>query len=200
MSAPQLKFSYFNIAGRGELSRLIFTYANVAFTDDRVVNFPELKPKCPFGQLPLLEVDGTMYSQSMAIARYAARVGGLYPENPVDALRVDMISETLSEILTAYIGAFFHEKNATLKVEKFKKLVEETAPKAFGVLETMVQGKFFLGDKASYADVQLLDVVLNGLNTVPEQTFNLAAFPKLEAIVAAVKTNEYVAAYLAAKH
>ncbi|KAF1324562.1 Glutathione s-transferase, partial [Globisporangium splendens] len=199
MSTPQLKLSYFNIAARGELSRLIFTYANVAFTDDRVTNFPELKPKLPFGQLPALEVDGTLYAQSMAIARYAARVGGLYPQDPVDALRVDMISETLAEVLYAYLGAQFGEKDATLKAEKFKKLVEETAPKAFGVLETMVQGKFFLGDKVTYADVQLLDVVLNGLHAVPDQTFNLAAFPKLEAIVAAVKANEHVAAYLAAK-
>ncbi|KAF1314396.1 Glutathione s-transferase, partial [Globisporangium splendens] len=182
MRATQLKFSYFNVPARGELSRLIFTYANVAFTDDRVANFSELKPKCPFGQLPVLEVDGTV---------------GLYPQDPVGALRAEMISETLSEILTAYIDARWGEE--TLKAVKYQKLVEETAPKAFGALETMVQGKFFSGDKATFIDVQLLDVVLNSLNAVPEPAFNLAAFPKLEAIVGAVKANEHVAEYLASK-
>uniref|UniRef100_K3WQT7 Glutathione S-transferase n=1 Tax=Globisporangium ultimum (strain ATCC 200006 / CBS 805.95 / DAOM BR144) TaxID=431595 RepID=K3WQT7_GLOUD len=198
MSGPQLTFSYFDFPARGELSRLIFTYANVAFTDDRVVGFSEMKPKCPFGQIPVLEVNGTLYAQSMAIARYAARVGGLYPQDPLEVLRVEMISEKLLEILNAYIDARWGEE--TLRAAKYKIFVEETVPKAFGALETMVQGKFFSGDKVTLIDVQLLDVVLNGLDTIPEPVFNLTAFPKLEAIVAAIKANEHVTAYLTNKH
>lgn len=42
----------------------------------------ELKPTLPLGQLPVLQVDGTIYAQSMAIARYAAKLAGLYQRTP----------------------------------------------------------------------------------------------------------------------
>jgi glutathione S-transferase len=37
---PSYKLTYFNGRGRAEVSRLIFTVAGVAFTDDRVENWP----------------------------------------------------------------------------------------------------------------------------------------------------------------
>uniref|UniRef100_K3WK13 Glutathione S-transferase n=1 Tax=Globisporangium ultimum (strain ATCC 200006 / CBS 805.95 / DAOM BR144) TaxID=431595 RepID=K3WK13_GLOUD len=201
MSAPQLKLTYFDGAGRAEVARLLFAFGSVNFVDERVTGeeFAALKPTLPLGQLPTLTVDGTVYSQSMAIMRYAAKMSGLFPEDPVQALRVDMISESLIELVNAMVNILFMEKDETVKAEKTKKLVEEAIPKTFGVLESFVQGKFFLGDdKPSYADVQLFDLVENGLKArLPEAS--VAAFPKLEAVMENVKANAHIAAYLA-KH
>lgn len=195
-AAPQIKLSYFKIAGLGELSRLLFTFGGVAFENHIVSNFAEFKPSCPLGQLPVLEVDGKLFCQSMAIARYAAKLGGLYPNSPVDALHADMVSETLGELFSAYVSIRFREKDEAVKAEKFKTFESVTLPKFFGVLETMVKGKFFVGDSASYADVHLFDTVHNGVSvSLPE--FSMAAYPKLQAIVAEVEANANVAAYLA---
>lgn len=48
-------------------------------------------------------------------------------------------------------------------------------PTALDVLETIVHGKYFLGDngKASYVDVQLFDFVVNVLNV---HGISIAAF------------------------
>ncbi|RLN98812.1 hypothetical protein BBJ28_00018995 [Nothophytophthora sp. Chile5] len=198
MAQPSVKLTYFDGKGRAELSRLLFAYGGVPFVDERVphADFPALKQKLPLGQLPVVEVDGTVYAQSMAIARYAAKIAGLYPSDPVEALKADMFSCTLSDLEGPFVEIMFKTKDETEKAEKIKTFVDETVPKSFGALEKLVQGKFILGDKPSFADLQFLDIVENKLKWgMP--TFSMGAFPKLAAVVANVKAEPKIAAYLA---
>ncbi|GAB9473617.1 Hematopoietic prostaglandin d synthase [Globisporangium polare] len=197
MSPAQIKLTYFPITGRAELARLLFTYGGVAFEDNRVAGpvFGAMKPTLPLGQLPVLEVDGVVYAQSMAIARYAAKASGLYPEDAAQALRVDMVSETLVDLLNVFIDIKFKTSDETLKAEKSAKFVAEGLPKSLATLEGLVQSKYFVGDSATLADVQLFDIAHNALKpSFPE--LSMAAYPKLEAIVEAVKVNANIAAYL----
>ncbi|KAG6613579.1 putative glutathione S-transferase [Phytophthora cinnamomi] len=198
MAQPSIKLTYFDGKGRAELTRLIFNYGGVAFTDDRIArnDFPALKPTLPLGQVPVLEVNGTTYAQSMAIARYAAKLSGLYPSDPVKALKADMFSCSLGELVDAFINFVFKTADADEKARKQKVFVDETAPKFFTALEKLVEGKFVLGDQISYADVHLLDLVDNGIKwAIP--TFTLEAFPKLAAVVANVTADPKIATYLA---
>ncbi|KAK6994499.1 glutathione S-transferase 6 [Biomphalaria glabrata] len=75
MAPKSLKLIYFNGRGRAELSRLILAVAGQKYEDVRIVgeNWPAEKSKTPFGQLPVLEVDGQTFGQSLAIATYLAR-------------------------------------------------------------------------------------------------------------------------------
>lgn len=102
MSAPHLKVTYFDDAGRAELTRLVLTFGNVEFIDERIddADFPALKPSLPLGQLPILDVNDTTYSQSMAMARYTAKISGLYQEDVLDALRVDILPRQAEEGLS----------------------------------------------------------------------------------------------------
>ena len=61
-----------------------------------------------------------------------------------------------------------------------------------------MQRPFFLGHEMTYADLQLFDLVKNGLDKYP--TFSLAKYSNLTTLVADVETNANVAAYLAKKH
>jgi glutathione S-transferase len=47
----------------------------VDYEDKRIPReeWPTMKPNTPLGQMPVLEVDGKMLGQSVAIARYLAR-------------------------------------------------------------------------------------------------------------------------------
>ncbi|TYZ59813.1 hypothetical protein PybrP1_004383 [[Pythium] brassicae (nom. inval.)] len=161
MTAPQLKLTYFDAAGRAELVRLVLAFGNVPFVDERVK-----------------EEDG------------------LYPQDAVAALRVDMIVETLIDLTMAFIMGVTAEKDEALKAEKAAQFINETAPKALGVLESMVEGKFFGGDSISLADVHLYDLVKNGFRA-RAPSFSSVAFPKLEAVMENVKANANIAAYLA---
>lgn len=90
------KLTYFNERARGEPIRLIFVYAGVPFEDNRLTEKEFYSRKeskflasldkttsltyflaFPNGQLPILEVDGELLSQSGAITRFVARKFGL---------------------------------------------------------------------------------------------------------------------------
>jgi len=61
-------------------------------TEDNRVKFPEwaeMKPTTPFGQLPVLKVDGQEYAQSAAMLQFAGKLTGMVPKDPVKALKVD---------------------------------------------------------------------------------------------------------------
>lgn len=198
MAHPQLKLTYFNGPGRAELTRLVLHYGGISFADDRIAfdKFAELKLTLPLGQIPVLEVDDTVFSQSIAIARYAAKLADLYPTEPVEALRVDMIVDSIAELIEPTIAVLFREKDEGAKAEKTKQYLETSVPKIFKALEKMVQGKFFQGNKVTLADFMLFDFVTNGL-TPGFTAFSLDAYPKLSAAVANVQALPAIAAYLA---
>lgn len=197
-AAPRLELTYFSGPGRAELSRLVLSFGGVDFVDNRLnrEQFLELKPSLPLGQVPVLAVDGITYSQSMAITRYAAKMTGLYPSDPLECLRVDMISESLVDIRTAYSEIMHREKDEAVKAEKTRKLLEDLVPRTLRLLESYVTGEFFLGDgRPSYADVQLYDVVVNAL-TANLPGFSMDKYPKLTVVVDNVRANPKIAAYL----
>jgi glutathione S-transferase len=74
----QYKLTYFDLRALGEPARLILHYAKQPFDDVRITHadWPKLKPSTPFGQVPVLEVDGKPLAQSFAIYRYLARQFG----------------------------------------------------------------------------------------------------------------------------
>ncbi|ETI49549.1 hypothetical protein F443_06641, partial [Phytophthora nicotianae P1569] len=148
--------------------------------------------------VPVLEVDGTTYSQSMAIARYAAKLTGLYPQDPLECLRVDMVSESLIDVKTLISEITYRTPDEAAKTEKSKKLLEESVPKTLKLLEGFIQkGPFFLNDKMTYADLQVYDLTKNGLSSFAG--FSLSKYPKLAKLVGNVESTPNVAAYLA-KH
>jgi len=172
-------------------------YGGVPFMDERISfeMFAELKPSLPLVQVPVLEVDGTVFSQSTAIVRYAAKLAGVYPTEQVEMLRMDMISETFADIGLA-IYDFQRETDDTVIAEKTKKFHEVVLPRKLQALEDMVLAGFFLSEKVSLADFQLIDVVTNCLRFLNAE-FSLDAFPKLSAVIVNVEALPAIAAYIA---
>ncbi len=73
---PYYKLTYFDIRGRAEFIRWILAVASQPYVDNRVDmnDWQALKPKTPFGQLPVLEFldqDGNLVelAQSLAIGK-----------------------------------------------------------------------------------------------------------------------------------
>ncbi|TMW63439.1 hypothetical protein Poli38472_002380 [Pythium oligandrum] len=198
MSQPQLKVTYFEgIPGRAELTRLALVYGGLKF-ENELLSFPEWaerKPSMPLGKLPACEVDGKLYIQSMAIARYAGRLTGTYPAEPLEALKVDMILETLVEAMEKWIEVNFYTKDETLKAEKIKAAETEFFPKIFSFIEKSIEGKFLLGEQVTLADLSMLDLYTNALPLFPG--FLMSSYPKVAAILEALKANPNIAAHLA---
>lgn len=54
----------------------------------------------PFGQCPVLEVDGKMLAQSNAIARYLAKQHGLAGKDEWEQATADMYGDNINDLMT----------------------------------------------------------------------------------------------------
>ena len=79
-------------------------FEDVILTGDA---WSSLKRETPWGQVPVLEVDGKMLAQSRTIMAYVGRVTGLHPEDPFAAAKVDEFCDTVEECVAVCLAASF---------------------------------------------------------------------------------------------
>ncbi|KIH52355.1 glutathione S-transferase protein, partial [Ancylostoma duodenale] len=103
------KLTYFPIRGLAECARQIFVLAGQEYEDVRLTKeqFAPMKPNMPFGQLPVLEVDGKQLAQSLAICRYLARQFGFAGKTPFDEALVDSLADQYTDYRLEIKSYFF---------------------------------------------------------------------------------------------
>ncbi|XP_040274165.1 hematopoietic prostaglandin D synthase-like [Bufo bufo] len=144
---PSYKLTYFNLRGRGEIIRYLFAYTNTEFEDHRIEfkDWPAHKDSYPFGKLPVLEIDGTVYNQSHAIGRYLAKKAGLTGKTDLDDLRIDAILDNIDDFVSLYPWGE--------DVQEMKKYIDKCAGPFLSALEkTLGDNKWFVGDYVTWAD------------------------------------------------
>ncbi len=162
----QLSLTYFDFhGGRGEPSRLALHIGGIAFEDKRFgfADFAEIRKSAPLGQVPTLQVDGVLVTQSDAITRYAGKLAGLYPQDAFQALLCDEVLQAVEDA-NVQVGASFGLTGEALK-EARTKLVEGPLPKYLGWLQTQLVahgGEFFADGRLTIADLKVF-VFLRGL-------------------------------------
>lgn len=156
---PQLKLSYFDFhGGRGEPVRLALAIGGVAFEDFRFApaEFGEIRKTTPFGQVPVLEIDGLQITQCDAMLRYAGKLAGLYPQDPLQALLCDEVM-FVSEESGIKMGPTYRMTGDAQKAARLA-LVETHFPVYLRWLERQLQahgGEYFAGGSLSVADLKV---------------------------------------------
>ncbi|XP_076238997.1 glutathione S-transferase-like [Calliopsis andreniformis] len=162
---PNYKLTYFPLKGLAEPIRFLLSYGGVDFEDNRFnrEDWPKLKPEMPFGQVPILEVDGKKVCQSVAISRYLAKQFGLAGKNDWEALEIDMTVDTIHDV-RAKIAAYHYENNEAVKAEKLA-IAKEVVPYYLERLDAQVKRNdgYFVGGALSWADISLV-ALLDYLN------------------------------------
>ncbi|EZA51026.1 hypothetical protein DMN91_003166 [Ooceraea biroi] len=162
---PVYKLTYFPVKALGEPIRFLFSYAGIDFIDDRFdrEDWPKLKTTMPFGQVPVLEVDGKKINQSVAICRYLAKQCGLAGKNDWEALEIDVAVDNIHD-LRSKIALFHYESNEAVKAEK-RRMVDEQVPFYLSRLNDQVKknGGYFVGGALSWADLTFV-AILDYLN------------------------------------
>merc|ERR1712241_1093644 len=158
--APKVKLTYFNLRAKGEPARLLLAYGGIKYEDYRVSfedqrEWKAMKPTTPYGSLPLLEWDGVLVAQSMAIARFLAKEVGLAGRNNLEAAQVDEIVDAVNDIFQAGLNAIFSNDDSQMK-----KYETETLPAGLTNIEKILQSRgrqFMVGNALSWADLRLFD-------------------------------------------
>jgi len=176
------KLHYFGLGGRGEFIRQIFAQGGIEFEDYRITieEWPELKSKYPNSQVPILEVDGKVLTQSYAIARFVAKKAGLAGKDDWEAAQADMyvdgIEEIIQKIVPLIIATVFGSGNMDEAIKKFRpemlpltkgdkgalltKLKPEVIEPFLTKYEKILKdngGSHFVGKHLTWADITIAD-------------------------------------------
>merc|ERR1719239_1357805 len=161
-NAPVL--TYFDIRVRGEISRLMIAYGKLNIKERRVNitgdEWAKLKPTMPYGQLPILNISGHVFAQSLAIQKFIAIKAGLYPKHYLAQLMVDQIAMAREDLLIAE-SRFFLEQDAVKKAE-YNATLQNAYPLYLSnfnryIEENPAKSGYVIGDKLSLADIIIFE-------------------------------------------
>jgi glutathione S-transferase len=198
MSKPRL--IYFDApVSRGEECRIALHIAGVQFDDVRIdsKDWPALKPKTPYGALPVLELPGhPPLAQSNAILVLIGRRYGLHPTDDFEAARHEGLMQH-AEDLRARLSPTLRMGDAEKKTAR-EALARDYLPQWAQAAERNIgPGPFVGGDKISVADIKLYMVVRwlssGTVDHIPGTIF--ADYPTLMRLHDAVRDHDAVRAW-----
>jgi prostaglandin-H2 D-isomerase / glutathione transferase len=197
------KLTYFDApVSRGEECRLALHIAGVEFEDVRIkgADWPALKPKTPFGSLPIFELPGhPVLAQSNAILVLIGRRYGLHPKDDFEAARHEAILEYVEE-LRANMTPTLRISDEAEKKKARDALVASYLPNwGANVEKQLGDGPFFAGAALHVADIKLHMAVRwfagGKVDYIPATIFS--SFPKLIRLHDAVRDHERVKSWYA---
>jgi len=183
MAAEKYKLSYFNVRARAEPIRFIFALKEIPYEDHRIErpDWPAIKEKHPWGQLPILEVNGKVMAQSMAITRYLARKYDLVGANELESAKCDEYVDAISDLRANWRSFFFETDEPKREIAK-KEFLENQVPKCFAKFEAILRsngnGEFLVGNQLTWADLTIAHTIEFFGDTM--QADILSPFPALK--------------------
>jgi glutathione S-transferase len=190
------KLHYFKGRGRAETTRWMLAINRIAF-ENVPVETPEALAalratgKLPFDQMPLLEINGLKLSQSSAMIRYLARLGGFYGESDTDAVWCDMIAGAAADFAEAAMQAAF-QPTEDIAIAAMRTRFEKFGPKFEARLRQNGSG-CCVGARITFADVVLAEALSGYLEWCPDI---LGDTPLLNALHERVSNDPGIASYL----
>ena len=165
-----VKLFYFLGRGRAETTRWMLSINEINFINVPI-NTPEdlLKlrntGKLPFDQMPLLEINGMYLSQSVAMVKYLARLGGYYGSNDKEALYCDMFAGAISDFAETAMQAPFQPSN-NIALETLKNRFQKFSPK-FELRIKENGNNLCVGNKITFVDILLTEALNSYIEWIP---------------------------------
>ncbi|KAL7015376.1 hypothetical protein ACKWTF_016416 [Chironomus riparius] len=151
----------------------------------------------PFGQMPVLEVDGKKIVQSGAICRYLGKLVGLAGDNDFESMQIESVLDSFND-LRLKISAALYEENKEIQAAKRKTLADETLPYYLGKLDEIAaenDGHLAL-KKLTWADLYIA-AFQKYLNYAMKGDFDsFEGYPNLQKVVCNALANEKIKKYV----
>jgi glutathione S-transferase len=199
------KLTYFDMdGGRAEPVRICFHAAGIDFEDVRISfeEFMGVRGSLRFNCVPVLEIDGTVITQSNAMCRYVGKMAGLYPDDDLQALYCDEAMGAVEDLLHAMVHTFGLEGDE-LKAAR-EKLVDGWLAVFLKGLDEVLErgGDYFADNRLTVADLKLAPLtqwLMSGqLDHVPTDLVDRIA-PRLAEHAKRVASDPVVVAYYEAR-
>ena len=163
-----IKLIYFDFSfWRVDICRLILSIGKIPYEYIKIPRRDWLIKKKSgdfiFGQLPVMSINGKMFAQTAAMARYCGKLANLIPDDDIDALLVDQILDVANDI-TYIIGPSIREKNVDIKKNMRVELNKKILPIWLSHLEKfLIENKksdFIISNNLTIADITMWRILL----------------------------------------
>lgn len=157
----KLKYFDFNF-WRADILRLCLGHSNIPYEFERVVrqDWPKLKKKFPFGQLPVLIIGKKQYAHTHTLAKFCAKKSNLYDDDELKVLIIDQVLDWANEVtnlIAPSIRAAMREKNLEKSIKLREEFIKNDLIVWFSYLERLLKesslNKNFFTDRFSIADI-----------------------------------------------
>jgi glutathione S-transferase len=155
-----LRLDYFDFdGGRGEAARIALSIGKIHFDDHRIplAEWKAARNDEPLLAVPVLHVDGVPVTQSNSINRFVGRLTGMYPEDPLLALRCDEVMDAVEDVVVKVVPTFFMEDEAEKKAAR-EKLVDGEVKLYLEYFQALLErssGDYFVDDQFTVADLKV---------------------------------------------
>nr|BAN20506.1 glutathionetransferase [Riptortus pedestris] len=151
------KLTYFDLKGRAEPIRYILSYMGKKFEDDRipVYKWSQIKDSCPFGKVPVLQIDGQKFHQSAAICRYLAIEAGLAGKTLLENFEIDQIVGDIDDLIIEVDKT--RAEDPVLQDKLKNTFTNETLPFYFQRFDKIIENNngYLVNGKLSWADLYM---------------------------------------------
>ncbi|GAB0185896.1 glutathione S-transferase [Grus japonensis] len=177
------RLTYCNGRGRMESVRWLLAAAGVEFEENFLETEEQYKKLIKdgvlmFQQVPLVEIDGMKMVQTRAILSYIAGKYNLYGKDLKERALIDMYVEGITDLMKMILMFPFSPPEA--KEKNLDSIKERATNRYFPVFEKVLKQHgqdFLVGNKFSWADVQLIEAILAVEDNIPAV---LSGFPQLQ--------------------
>ena len=155
----KIKLTYFDFdGGRAEPIRIALSIGGIAFEDRRLSfsEFSGMRSGTPLNALPIVEIDGVVYTQSNAMSRYFGKLAGLYPEDPWQAFLCDEALGIVEDAFHAF-GRTLGMKGDELKAAR-QELTQGMYARCLTLLDRRLSeagGEYFADHRLTVADLKV---------------------------------------------
>jgi len=187
------KLTYFPVRGRAQALRYMCMDNGIQLEEQVVKgeDWPSIKPKCPFGQLPIFSDGPLELGQSNAILRHVARKNNLYGKDDSERALIDMVNDSQEDLRLTYVKLIYQQYDAE-KDNYIKGLPDKLTLFEKNLAKNNGGSGFFVGAKVTFVDYTMFDI-LDNLTVLSPAC--LDGFPLLKAFHARLAGHEKIAKY-----
>ncbi|KAI9819281.1 MAG: hypothetical protein M1827_007438 [Pycnora praestabilis] len=197
---PEIHYLDFQSRGRGQVDAgIAYKDTRYSFAEYLEVKQNKISDLNPTANIPIVELDGHILTQSYAIIRHFARQLGAYDgETEDEKYWADAMCDIVIDWRTLFAIAFFSDN----KDETYPKHQKTDRNRYLKALETHLKshdlsrsGAYVLGDKISYADLVIYQIC-HDENLTQNGREGLKDYPRLTKLVDQVESRPNIKAFL----
>jgi len=195
------KLYYFDVRGLGESIRLLLNYVGQPYEEERLTfeDWPNNKPRFPYGKIPVLEIDGKVLAETLVILQHLGKKYGLAGKDEWEEAKINEfgnfhfidVGNEIGPYIRAVIG-YIPGDTVALRRDKFLPALETYLPIYVKTIKESGSG-FIAKSGVSWVDFLVVENIITIRNM---EEGIMEKYPELEQYIERVQQLPQIRKYI----